>query len=73
MTEPEAGQLKQTMKKGQVIQFLDDIGRVHVGKIRIRSIRCGKKGCTKCPHGYYAYARYYSHGRHHEKYIGRVK
>lgn len=39
--------------------------------IRIREIRCNKKGCTKCPHGFYLYARIKEQGKKKDKYIGK--
>jgi hypothetical protein len=34
-------------------------------------VRCGKPGCTKCPHGPYWYAYYREDGRLRSRYIGR--
>jgi hypothetical protein len=28
---------------------------VRRGHVKIRAVRCGKKGCRACPHAYYAY------------------
>ena len=38
---------------------------------RRESVRCGKPGCTKCPHGPYWYAYYRDGGRLRSRYIGR--
>lgn len=38
---------------------------------RQESVRCGKRGCTKCPHGPYWYAYYREGGRLRSRYIGR--
>ncbi len=40
--------------------------RYHGGHVRIRGVKCGKKGCTKCPHTFYAY---HVDG-YREKYLG---
>ena len=38
---------------------------------RQEMVRCGKAGCTKCPHGPYWYAYYREEGRLRSRYIGR--
>lgn len=38
---------------------------------RRESVRCGKQGCTRCPHGPYWYAYYREGGRLKSRYIGR--
>jgi hypothetical protein len=38
---------------------------------RRESVRCGKDGCTRCPHGPYWYAYYREDGRLKSRYIGR--
>ena len=38
---------------------------------RQESVRCGKQGCKKCPHGPYWYAYYREGGRLRSRYIGR--
>jgi hypothetical protein len=37
---------------------------------RLESVRCGKAGCTRCPHGPYWYAYYREGGRLRSRYIG---
>ncbi len=37
---------------------------------RLESVRCGKPGCTKCPHGPYWYAYYREGGKVRSRYIG---
>ena len=37
---------------------------------RLESVRCGKPGCTKCPHGPYWYAYYREDGKVRSRYIG---
>lgn len=34
-------------------------------------VPCGKRGCTKCPHGPYWYARAWKAGRVREIYVGK--
>lgn len=43
------------------------------GKVtyRLESVRCGKAGCTTCPHGPYWYAYWREGGRLRSRYIGR--
>ncbi|MCA1838895.1 MAG: hypothetical protein ABR507_06410 [Actinomycetota bacterium] len=43
------------------------------GKVsyRLEPVRCGKPGCTRCPHGPYWYAYWREGGRVRSRYIGR--
>src|SRR5919197_5949925 len=43
------------------------------GKVtyRLEHVRCGKEGCTRCPHGPYWYAYWREGGRQRSRYIGR--
>jgi len=38
---------------------------------RQEEVRCGKSGCTRCPHGPYWYAYWKEDGRTRKRYIGR--
>lgn len=38
---------------------------------RRQLVRCGKAGCTKCPHGPYWYAYWREDGRIRSRYIGK--
>jgi hypothetical protein len=38
---------------------------------RLEEVRCGKSGCTRCPHGPYWYAYWREEGRVRSRYIGR--
>ncbi|REK19854.1 MAG: hypothetical protein DWQ40_06270 [Actinobacteria bacterium] len=40
--------------------------------LRQQEVRCGKRGCTKCPHGPYWYAYWTENGRRRSRYIGRL-
>ena len=39
---------------------------------RYETVRCGKKNCTRCPHGPYWYAYWKEGGRTRSRYVGRV-
>ncbi|MFQ5523156.1 MAG: hypothetical protein ACE5F5_06215 [Acidimicrobiia bacterium] len=56
---------------------LERSGVIEVGeepkvRLRRRMIRCGKPGCTKCPHGPYWYAYWTEDGRRRSRYVGRL-
>jgi hypothetical protein len=40
--------------------------------LRQQMVRCGKSGCTKCPHGPYWYAYWTEDGKRRSRYIGRL-
>jgi hypothetical protein len=40
--------------------------------MRQQMVRCGKSGCTKCPHGPYWYAYWTENGRRRSRYVGRL-
>lgn len=40
--------------------------------LRHQMVRCGKQGCTKCPHGPYWYAYWTEEGRRRSRYVGRL-
>jgi hypothetical protein len=44
------------------------------GKVSLRQqmVRCGKDGCTRCPHGPYWYAYWTEDGRRKSRYVGRL-
>lgn len=44
------------------------------GKVtyRLEGVRCGKAGCTRCPHGPYWYAYWRERGRLRSRYIGKT-
>ncbi len=39
---------------------------------RYETVRCGKKNCTRCPHGPYWYAYWKENGRTRSRYVGRI-
>ncbi|MGA2090815.1 MAG: hypothetical protein ABSH12_05050 [Endomicrobiales bacterium] len=47
-------------------------------QLKVKAVKCGKAGCTKCPHGSYAYLVYRVSGQSgrsktKEFYIGQIK
>ncbi len=60
------------MAPGTRVAFVCPEGRARIGTVKIKSVRCNKEGCTKCPHKAYAYAQYRVGGKVTEKYIGKV-
>lgn len=45
--------------------------QLHGVTYRLETVRCGKPGCTSCPHGPYWYTYYRDAGRLRSRYIGR--
>jgi hypothetical protein len=50
----------------------EDFGEDETGPVtyRLESVKCGKPGCTKCPHGPYWYAYWREDGKVRSRYIG---
>jgi len=44
----------------------------HRGRVIEKMIRCGKEGCTNCPHGPYKYLVYREGNKVRTKYLGKV-
>lgn len=44
------------------------------GKVtyRLEDVRCGKEGCTRCPHGPYWYAYWREEGKLRSRYVGKT-
>jgi hypothetical protein len=40
--------------------------------LRQQEVRCGKAGCTRCPHGPYWYAYWTENGQRRSRYIGKL-
>jgi hypothetical protein len=40
---------------------------------RLETVKCGKPGCTSCPHGPYWYAYYREEGKLKSRYIGKQR
>ena len=66
----EARSGRPEIHQGDSVFFQDKEGRVRKGTVRIKAVRCGHEGCTKCPHERYAYAQYRAGAKVKEKYIG---
>jgi hypothetical protein len=45
------------------------------GRVTYRQemVRCGRKGCTRCPHGPYWYAYWREGGRLRSRYVGKER
>ncbi|MGD2060857.1 MAG: hypothetical protein PVF87_08340 [Acidimicrobiia bacterium] len=50
---------------------IDPVEEANVS-LRSQEVRCGKAGCTKCPHGPYWYAYWTENGKRRSRYIGRL-
>jgi hypothetical protein len=48
---------------------VDEPGRV---TFRQEMVKCGKDGCTRCPHGPYWYAYWREGGRTRSRYVGKT-
>lgn len=70
LTIDEAKEQIQWLQPGYRVALPDKEGRVRIGTVRIKKVRCGKKNCKKCPHAIYAYAQYRVGKKVTEKYIG---
>jgi hypothetical protein len=52
--------------------FAEDQAEEHAKvTYRLEDVRCGKEGCTRCPHGPYWYAYWREKGRLRSRYIGK--
>ena len=57
--------------EGDHIPIVDNkTGLTYSARVRFKAVRCGKAGCTKCPHYIYAYAQYRVGKKVREKYLG---
>jgi hypothetical protein len=53
--------------------FAEETGSKRGGvTYRHEEVRCGKRGCTRCPHGPYWYAYWREDGRLKSRYIGKT-
>lgn len=41
-------------------------------KLHRRWVKCGKSGCTRCPHGPYWYAYWWEEGKRRSRYLGKL-
>ncbi len=59
---------------GELVHIEDtQTGDCYYGKIRLKEVRCGHAGCTKCPHKVYAYAQFRVGSKVTEKYLGLAR
>lgn len=61
--------LTRAQLQGSGALGIDDHPEVH---LRQQAVRCGKTGCTRCPHGPYWYAYWTEDGRRRSRYVGRL-
>jgi hypothetical protein len=63
----------QMLIRGLLLEDQTDDPTATAGKVTFRqeTVRCGKEGCTKCPHGPYWYAYWREDGRLRSRYIGK--
>jgi hypothetical protein len=40
--------------------------------LRQQAVKCGKRNCTRCPHGPYWYAYWTEGGRRKSRYVGKL-
>ncbi|HET7483073.1 MAG TPA: hypothetical protein VFK89_09450 [Actinomycetota bacterium] len=64
------------LARGLLVAMGDEAGTPaedpeHGVTYRSEAVRCGKPGCTKCPHGPYWYAYYREDGKLRSRYVGR--
>jgi hypothetical protein len=61
------------VQRGELTLGPDEFVGRGPGKVgyRLQAVRCGKPGCTRCPHGPYWYAYWREGGRVRTRYIGR--
>ena len=61
------------VQRGDLPLGPDEVIGTGPGKVgyRRQSVRCGKRGCTRCPHGPYWYAYWREGGRVRTRYIGK--
>lgn len=63
----------QMLIRGLLLEEPPEPVRGRAGKVTLRQehVRCGKKGCTRCPHGPYWYAYWREDGRVRSRYVGK--
>ena len=62
------GLLLQSDGPGSTAERADGDAKV---TYRLEQVRCGKDGCSRCPHGPYWYAYWRENGRLRSRYIGK--
>lgn len=61
----------QMLIRGLLLEDVEPPGSAGKVTFRQETVRCGKDGCTKCPHGPYWYAYWREHGRTRSRYVGK--
>lgn len=61
----------QMLIRGLLLEDGADDDRAGTVTFRQEMVRCGKKGCTRCPHGPYWYAYWREGGRTRSRYVGK--
>lgn len=68
-----SGLLYETEGGGKAPLLLaDEHGRPRSVTLKVKTKKCGKPGCTECPHGPYAYITWDAGQGRKEVYLGRV-
>lgn len=74
LDEPELRRLvilAQDLLAGRGEERVPDRPRGTKVSLRLEGVRCGKRSCTRCPHGPYWYAYWREDGRLRKRYLGR--
>ena len=58
--------------KGPGFDESDEASKKGSVNYRLEQVRCGKRGCTRCPHGPYWYAYWREDGKLRSRYIGKT-
>jgi hypothetical protein len=61
----------QMLIRGLLLEDTPPAGSSGRVTFRQETVRCGKEGCTKCPHGPYWYAYWREGGRTRSRYVGK--
>jgi hypothetical protein len=64
----------QMLIRGLLVDDVAGEGVDEPGKVSFRQemVKCGKDGCTTCPHGPYWYAYWREGGRMRSRYVGKT-
>jgi hypothetical protein len=61
----------QMLIRGLLLEEDEPVPEPGAVSFRQEMVRCGKQGCTKCPHGPYWYAYWREGGRTRSRYVGK--
>ncbi len=62
----------QMLIRGLLLEDPPDAKETGRVTFRQEMVRCGKEGCTRCPHGPYWYAYWREDGRPRSRYVGKT-